>query len=274
MPSSAPAPAPARRLKLVGASVLVFEDRESACQAAAERVAEVIRTAVAGPSGRAVLGLATGSTPVPVYARLVEEHRAGRLSFVDVTTYNLDEYYPIGPCDSESYRSFMHRHLFSKVDIAPNRAHVLDGTVPEAFSDETCASFDRWIEADGGLDLQLLGLGRNGHIGFNEPSDRPVEEVLRLPTRRVDLHPVTVTDAAKDFVGGVSAVPKQALTVGVAPILAARSILVLAFGPHKAEAVAYSLNGKMTANVPGSLLQATAGRVTWMLDLEAAERLK
>ncbi|CAN5838397.1 hypothetical protein BH23PLA1_BH23PLA1_07120 [soil metagenome] len=264
----------ARRLELAGASVLIFPDRESACEAAADRIAEVIRSATAGPSGRAVLGLATGSTPVPIYARLVEEHRQGRLSFAEVVTYNLDEYYPIGPCDPESYRSFMHRHLFSKVNLAPHRAHVLDGTVPEAFAAETCSAFDRWIEADGGLDLQLLGLGRNGHIGFNEPSEMPVEEALKRPTRLADLHPVTLADAAKDFVGGSAAVPRRALTMGIAPILAARSILVLAFGPHKSEAVARSLKGERTANVPGSLLQAAPGRVTWMLDPEAAEGLR
>ena len=118
-----------------------------------------------------------------------------------MTTYNLDEYYPISPVDPNSYRAYMHRHLFGHVDLAPNRAHVLDGTVPEAFAAEHAAEFDRWIAADGGLDLQLLGIGRNGHIGFNEPSDLPVDEALRLPTRLVDLHPVTRADAAREFGG-------------------------------------------------------------------------
>jgi glucosamine-6-phosphate deaminase len=190
-----------------------------------------------------------------------------------VATYNLDEYYPISPLDPNSYRAYMHHHLFAHVDLAANRAHVLDGTVPEEAAAEHCAAFDRWIAADGGLDLQLLGIGRNGHIGFNEPSDLAVDAALALPTRLVPLHPVTTADAAKDFGGQIERVPARALTVGVAPILAARSILVLAFGPAKAEAVARSVLGPMTAEVPGSLLQSARARVTWMLDEAAARGL-
>jgi glucosamine-6-phosphate deaminase len=262
----------ARILDLAGAQVQVFADVPSACGAAAERIVAAVRAAVA-ERGRAVLGLATGASPVPVYAELVARHRAGRLSFAGVTTYNLDEYYPISPLDANSYRSFMHRHLFAHVDLAPNRAHVLDGTVPEPFAAEHAAQYDRWIEADGGLDLQLLGLGRNGHIGFNEPSDLSAEEAVVLPSRLVPLHPITTADAARDFDGDPSRVPPRALTLGVAPILSARAILVLAFGPAKAAAVARSLAGPMTAAVPGSLLQAVPGRVTWMLDEAAAREL-
>src|SRR5690606_13045665 len=142
----------------------------------------------------------------------------GEVSFRDATTYNLDEYYPISPLDPNSYRAYMHTHLFGHVDLAPNRAHLLDGTVPEAFADQHCATFDRWIAADGGLDLQLLGIGRNGHIGFNEPSDIPLAEALALPTRLIELHPVTTADAAGGFGGDPDAVPKRALTMGIAPI--------------------------------------------------------
>ncbi len=220
---------------------------------------------------RVVLGLATGSTPERVYAHLVKEHESARVSFRDVTTYNLDEYYPISPLDPNSYRSYMHRHLFSRVDIAPQRADVLDGTVPEAFAAAHAAEFDRWIQADGGLDVQLLGIGRNGHIGFNEPSELSVDEALRLPTRLVELHPLTHADAARDF-GGPDRVIPRALTMGVAPILAARSILILATGAHKAEAVAAALTGPMIAALPASLLQSVAPKVTWMLD-EAAARM-
>src|SRR5262249_52727222 len=198
-------------------------------------------------------------------ARLVERHEAGALSFRDVTTYNLDEYYPISPVDPRSYRSYMHRHLFGQVDIAPQRAHLLDGTVPEPFAAEHAAQFDQWIEADGGLDLQLLGIGRNGHIGFNEPSDLEVAEPLRLPTRLVELHPVTRADAARDFGSEASVIPR-AFTMGVATILAARSILILATGAHKAEVVAAALTGPMTATVPASLLQSVAPKVSWILD--------
>src|SRR6476659_3650353 len=135
--------APARVLELAGASVLVFADRSSACRAAADRLADALRSAVA-TRGRAVLGLATGSTPEPIYARLVALHREGALSFANAITYNLDEYYPISPLDPNSYRSYMHRHLFAHVDLLPNRAHVLDGTVPEAAVAAHAADFDRW----------------------------------------------------------------------------------------------------------------------------------
>lgn len=266
-----PAPSPARSLDLDGTSVLIFDDSAAACLAAADQIAELVRSTVA-QRGKAVLGLATGGTPVPVYKGLVEEHRAGRLSFAEVSTFNLDEYYPMSPLDPQSYRTYMHRHLFSLVDLAPNRAHVPDGTVPESALEAYGASYDRWIEAEGGLDLQLLGLGRNGHIGFNEPADLDTETALKLPTRPVSLHPTTIADAAGDF-GGESLVPRRALTMGTASILSARRILVLAFGAKKAEAVAQSLTGSMTAQVPGSLLRSAGNRVTWMLDPEAASRL-
>ncbi len=219
-----------------------------------------------------MLGLATGGTPVPVYERLVEMHGEGSLSFAGVSSYNLDEYYPMSPLDPQSYRTYMDRHLFSKVDLAPNRAHVPDGTVPEPSLDLYGKCYDAWIEADGGLDVQLLGLGRNGHIGFNEPSDFPVDRALTLPTRPVSLHPTTLEDAASDFEGEAN-VPRQALTMGTKAILAARSIIVLAFGEKKAEAVARSLIGPMSAEVPGSLLRSAGARVVWMLDPKAASQL-
>ena len=253
-----------------GGAVHVYS-RAEAAQVAAHSIAGVIEQAVA-ERGRAVLGLATGSTPIAVYRQLAAMRAAGEVSFDRVTTYNLDEYYPMGPLDPQSYRAFMERHLFGPVGIAANRAHVLDGTVPEHATAEHAAQYDRWIAADGGLDVQLLGLGRNGHIGFNEPSDLSVEAALATPTRLVELHPTTRADAAGDF-GGAANVPRQALTMGIAPIVAARQILVLAFGAAKAEAVARSLTGPMTARVPGSLLQSVASRVTWLIDPEAASLL-
>jgi glucosamine-6-phosphate deaminase len=258
-------------LQFEGASVRVFTESDPACRAAADEIARTSRAAIA-TRRRAVLGLATGSTPVPVYRHLVEQHRAGELSFADVSTFNLDEYYPISPSDPNSYRAFMHRHLFGHVDLAANRAHLLDGSVPESFADRHAADYDRWIAAEGGLDLQLLGIGRNGHIGFNEPSPLSTAEALALPTRIIDLHPTTIADAAKDF-GGESRVPRRALTMGIGPILAARTILVLAFGPHKADAVARSLLGPITPEVPGSLLRTVGPKVHWFIDRKAAEEL-
>ena len=266
------APTPLRTLATKAGAVLVFGDAESASIAAAGRIAEVVR-AVVSARGQAVLGLATGGTPRATYRRLVELHREGTLSFRDVETFNLDEFLPISPLDPRSYRAYMHEHLFSQVDIDPGRAHVLDGTVPASFAAEACDAFDRWIAEAGGLDLQLLGVGRNGHIGFNEPSDLPVEQALALPSRPIALHPTTTADAAKEFGGDPAHVPERALTVGTATILRSRAILVLAFGAGKSEAVAAALTGPMTAEVPASLLQSARDRVTWMLDEAAADRL-
>jgi len=257
-----------RSIELAGATVQVFSDSATACDVAAHFIARTIREAIAS-RGRAVLGLATGHTPLPLYDRLVTLHRRGELSFKNVSTYNLDEYYPIAPTDPQSYRVYMDRHLFHQVDLEPNRAHMFDGTVPEAFVADHAAHYDRWIAAEGGLDLQLLGIGRNGHIGFNEPSDLPLNQVLQLSSRLMSLHPITLADASIDF-RDQSLVPRRALTLGVAPILAARSILVLAFGAEKAEILAKALNGAMTAAVPASLLQSTPGRVTWLVDEAAA----
>jgi glucosamine-6-phosphate deaminase len=262
----------ARMLQIAGAAVQIFPNPNAACAAAAEAIARSVREAKK-ERGRAVLGLATGNTPIPVYERLVAMHRDGDLSFTGVSTYNLDEYYPISPADPRSYRAYMDAHLFCHVDIAPNRTHVLDGTIPEPFLDEHTAQFDRWIASEGGLDFQLLGIGRNGHVGFNEPTHLPVAEAVALPSRAVVLHPVTLADSAADF-QDPKHIPGRALTLGIAPILAARSILVLAFGPRKAEIVARALRGPITAEVPASLLRhAPNGRVTWMLDTAAAADL-
>jgi glucosamine-6-phosphate deaminase len=254
-----------------GMKVMVIPDPDAVCLTTANLIVKAIEAAHAS-RGRAVVGLATGSTPQAVYAHLVERHRSGFLSFRNITTYNLDEYYPISPLDPKSYRAYMHRHLFRYVDIDAHRAHVLDGTVPEAFAAAHATEFDHWIEADGGLDIQLLGIGKNGHIGFNEPSRLSVAETVRLPTRLVELHPDTRAAAATEF-GGLESVIPRALTMGVAPILAARSIVVLATGAHKADAVARALTGAMTALVPASLLQSVAAKVTWVIDAAAAGRL-
>jgi len=260
-----------RAFQRAGMSVLVCPDDVSTSQLAAERLIELIKAAEA-KRGRVVIGLATGSTPERIYAQFVEWHRAHRLSFRNVTTYNLDEYYPISPFDPRSYRSYMHRNLFSQVDIAPDRAHVFDGTVPEEFAHAHAAEFERWIAADGGLDVQLLGIGRNGHIAFNEPIDLTVAEALRLPARLVELHHVTREVAARDC-GGLDRVIPRALTLGTAAILAARSIVIVATGAHKADVVARALEGPMTAQLPASLLQSVAANVTWLLDEPAAALL-
>ena len=262
----------AKPLRLGETTVHVFPDARVASHAAALLIARTIRSAV-DLRGKAVLGLSTGSTPITVYESLVKLTKAKELSFADVTTYNLDEYYPIAPTAQQSYRKFMAQHLFDAVDLAPNRTHVLDGTVPEAFTADHATTYDRWIKADGGLDLQLLGVGRNGHIGFNEPSEVGVERALELPTRLAELHPMTIADAARDFGGCAELVPRRALTMGIAPILAARSILVLAFGAGKAGPVAQALTGPVTSQLPASLLQTISAKVIWILDEASAAAL-
>ena len=185
--------------------------------------------------------------------------RRATLSFADVTTYNLDEYYPISPLDPNSYRAYMHRHLF-----APRRPRRRTGPTsstapsPRRSPPSTPPQFDRWIAADGGLDLQLLGIGRNGHIGFNEPSDLPVERgpgAADPAGRPPPGHPRRRRQGLRRRRPRA----RRALTLGVAPILSARAILVLAFGANKAEAVARSLRGPDHGEVPGSLL-ADGGR--------------
>lgn len=260
-----------RTLRVADATVIVHPDADAASRDAASRIARVVAEAVAA-RGKAILGLATGATPEKVYDHIAARVADGSLSFRDVTTYNLDEYYPIQPLDPLSYRSYMHRHLFGRVDLAPNRAHVLDGTVPEHAAAAHAAEFDRWIDADGGLDLQLLGIGRNGHIGFNEPSDLPVAEFAARGTLPIELHPITKADAIREF-GSLEAVIPRALTMGVRQILAARTILMLATGPKKAPIVAQALKGPITASVPASVLRTVADRVVWILDEPAAAEL-
>jgi len=258
-----------RRMELNSAAeVLVFQNAATACLAAANRI-----TALVQGKPQATLGLATGSTPIPVYQELVRQHAAGGLSFAKASTYNLDEYYPISPLNDQSYRWFMNHHLFSHINLPANQAHVLDGTVPAQAATEHALQFERWIKEADGLDLQLLGIGRNGHIGFNEPFEASLAEACNLPTRVVELHPVTRADAAPAF-NGLEHVPTHALTVGTKQILKARTILILAFGPNKADAVAASLQGPATSVVPASLLQTVADRVVWMLDEAAAAGLR
>ena len=254
-------------------SLLICPDRASACQFAAQHIASTIHEARAS-RGRTVLGLATGSTPIQVYKKLIEQVQSGELSLEATSTYNLDEYYPISPLDPQSYHAFMHQHLLAHAGLPPHQTHLLDGTVPEAFVADHCAEFERWIQAEGGLDLQLLGIGRNGHIGFNEPVDMSAEAAMKLPTRMVSLHPVTIDDAKGDFGGQAELVPKRALTMGISTILAARSILILAFGAAKAPAVARAIEGPVSASLPASLLQTVAPRVTWLVDDAAAAELR
>ncbi|MCM1150111.1 MAG: glucosamine-6-phosphate deaminase [Butyricicoccus sp.] len=196
---------------------------------------------------RCVLGLATGSTPVGTYELLAEGNRRGDFSFKEVTSVNLDEYKGLAPDHDQSYRFFMQDKLFNHVDIAPENTNVPDGLAQDAGAE--CARYDALVESLGYADLQLLGLGRNGHIGFNEPGESFVK-----PTHVVDLTESTI-DANARFFASVDEVPRQALTMGMGVIMAARRILLIASGEDKAEALYQAICGPITPKCPASILQ-------------------
>lgn len=196
---------------------------------------------------RCVLGLATGSTPIGAYDRLVEKYKNGELDFSEVSTVNLDEYKGLDRNNEQSYYYFMHKHLFDRVNIDKGRTNVPDGMEPDA--DKECKRYEELITSLGGIDLQLLGLGHNGHIGFNEPAASFDKE-----THCVDLTESTI-EANKRFFSSVEEVPKQAYTMGIKTIIAARKILIVVSGEDKADIVAKTLTGDITSKVPASILQ-------------------
>lgn len=225
--------------------------------------ADLVCAAVAGKPDL-VLGLPTGSTPVGLYAELVARSRAGAVDLRRVTTFNLDEYRGLGRDHPASYWQFMQEHLFRHVPINPERIHIPRGDAPDPAAE--CQAYEAAIAAAGGIDLQVLGIGGNGHIGFNEPGAPP--DSL---TRVVDLTPETVAANAR-FFPSPGAVPQQALSMGIRTILQARRILLLASGQAKAAALAAALTGPVTPAVPASALQQHRD-VTVIMDAAAARLL-
>ncbi|HEX5315546.1 MAG TPA: 6-phosphogluconolactonase, partial [Candidatus Kapabacteria bacterium] len=213
----------------------------------------------------AVLGLPTGSTPKGIYRELIALHKSG-LDLSKVRTFNLDEYYPIAPDALQSYHRFMQQHLFRHVNIQPENIHIPDGTLPREEVTAYCEAYERAIADAGGLDLVILGIGRSGHIGFNEPG---TPEDAR--TRLVIIHPFTRRDAAADFFGEAN-VPREAITMGVATILSSREIILAALGENKASVVQRAVEGKRTPELPASLLQGHP-RAAFHLDRNAAAEL-
>ena len=195
-----------------------------------------------------VLGLATGGTPVGIYEKLVERYNEGDLDFSEVTSVNLDEYRGLPKEHPESYWSFMHKNLFDHVNIRPEAIHLPDGTNPDAV--DACTKYNGIIHSVGGIDLQLLGLGPNGHIGFNEPG-----EAFELETHCVDLTPATIEANKRFFDGNEDLVPKQAYTMGIRTIMQARKVLMVVNGVGKAEIVKKAFFGPVTPEVPASILQ-------------------
>ncbi len=231
------------------APVKIFPTARTAAIALAEEVQALITTRIA--SGRStVLGLATGSTPVPFYRELVRLHREEGLSFRTVITFNLDEYSGLTRDHRESYSRFMQDQLFRHIDILPENIHIPDGTIPIGEVFDHCAAYEESIRAHGGIDLQILGIGRTGHIGFNEPGSLKTSR-----TRLIPLDKVTRSDAASDF-NGLEHVPRFAITMGVGTILEARRIVLMAWGENKASIAARAIEGPETDTVSASFLQA------------------
>lgn len=231
----------------------------------ADRIARTIAAAVS-ERGRCVLGLATGSTPLGIYRELIRRHRAGEVDFSRVVTFNLDEYYPMKPDSLHSYRRFMEENLFRYVNLPPEHVHVPDGTVHRSELEASCDAYERAIRAAGGIDFQILGIGRTGHIGFNEPGSPPESR-----TRLVTLDTITRRDAASEFFGEAN-VPTEAITMGVASIMDAREVALIATGEHKAEIVRRAVEEAPAADVTASCLQRHPAATVW-LDRAAAGRL-
>ena len=215
-------------------------------EAMSRRAAQVIAAEITH-NPACVLGLATGSTPEGAYRYLVDWYQQGLISFQDVLSVNLDEYKGLEPSHDQSYRYFMQSNLFDHVDIVPENTRVPDGLAADP--DAECARYDAYIRSLGYASLQLLGIGRNGHIGFNEPGDCFVKE-----THVVDLTESTI-DANARFFASADDVPKQALSMGIGAIMGAKKVLLCASGEEKAEAIYNSVCGPITPKCPGSILQ-------------------
>lgn len=239
--------------------VIIQPDPAAVSRRAADFVEQLVRR-----RPDCVLGLATGSTPLGLYGELIRRHREADLSFARVTTFNLDEYVGLPEDHPQSYRSFMQEQLFSKLDLDPARTHLPDGSAADL--DKAAAIYEDAIRHAGGIDLQVLGIGADGHIAFNEPGSS-----LGSRTRVKSLTDETCRDNAR-FFGTPDDVPRLAITMGVGTILESRRCLLLAAGPHKAAAIAAAVEGPVTAQVTASALQLHRDVVV-ILDESAADKL-
>lgn len=224
---------------------------------------DIARQLAARP--RIVLGLPTGRTPIPLYAELVRLHRLGRADFARATTFNLDEFCGLEARDPRSYRAFMQRHLFDHINLPERRINFLNGRAPDAAAE--CARYERAIARAGGIGVQILGLGLNGHIGFNEPA-----RALIAPTHCTRLRPGTRRANAPLFGGRVAAVPREALSMGMATILQAERIVLVATGAGKARCTERMIRGRVTPRLPASFLQLHRRAEVW-IDRAAAATL-
>lgn len=243
----------------------VFSQAIEASHAAAHEIATLIRSRAA-EGKQCVLGLATGSSPVNIYAELIRLHCEEGLSLANVVTFNLDEYFPMDPDALQSYVRFMNEHLFEHVDIARENIHIPDGSIAVEQVADYCRTYEQKIADAGGVDIQLLGIGRTGHVGFNEPGSERSSD-----TRLITLDSVTRIDAASDFFG-VENVPRRAITMGVGSILRSRRVLLMAFGEGKSMIVQRTIEGDVSPLVPATYLQEHEN-VEFLLDEAAAAML-
>ena len=245
--------------------VTVHSDQHIASKNVARRIADLI-IEKQNNGERTVLGLATGATPVGVYKELIRLHKEEGLSFKNVTTFNLDEYYPMKPNAAQSYVDFMNQNLFDHIDIDKSNVHIPDGTLALEDIPAYCLEYEAKISALGGLDLQVLGIGRTGHIGFNEPGSAP-----NSGTRLVTLDDLTRSDASRDF-GGKENVPTKAITMGIGTIFKARQIILMAWNRKKGSIVKKAVEGEISSDVPATFLQLSEN-VEFVLDQDAASEL-
>jgi len=240
--------------------VVIVPDQQEMGRRAAAMIAEQMRA-----HAHFVLGLATGSSPLPLYRELIRMNQANELDFSGVITFNLDEYVGLPPTHEQSYRRFMDENLFNHIGIAKGFTHVPNGVAKNV--NEECAAYERMIKDVGGIKCQVLGIGRNSHIGFNEPGSS-----LASRTRVVSLTRATIQDNSR-FFARIEDVPTQAISMGIGTILDAERIIMLTYGENKADAVARSLEGPITTSVPASVLQLHPD-VTWIIVEDAAGKLK
>jgi len=244
---------------------VIFEDSNLASKAVAKEIADLIR-AKENANESCVLGLATGSTPKGLYAELVRMHKEEDLSFRHVITFNLDEYYPMEPDSVHSYVRFMKELLFNHVDILPENYHIPDGTLAKKDISKYCDDYEAKIKAVGGLDLQILGIGGNGHIGFNESGS-----LQNSRTRLVALDHITRVAASKDF-SGLNNTPRTAITLGVKKLMEAKRVILMAWGEGKSNIIRAAVEGEVTNKVPASFLQEHNNAV-FVVDKEASRTL-
>ena len=238
--------------------IKIFENAEEIAVAAANIYKDLI-----ADKPNAVLGLATGATPVPTYKKIIEMYNNGEISFKDVTTFNLDEYCDLDKNDKNSYYTFMHENLFNSVDIKEENVNFLDGNAPDC--DAESKRYAEAIKAAGGIDLQLLGIGTNGHIAFNEPADEFTDEAFK-----VTLTKSTINSNQKYF--GDVPMPRYAMTMGIGSIMRSKKILLIATGEGKADAIKKLASGEVTPQVPCSILNNHADTIV-MVDKAAASLL-